>query len=175
MATEAALPDTPIPTIPPARDSVLGNLKARRESIAKAQVKEIPVPRWEDPEVWVIYEPLEHPFIRSKFSTIEKAENRKKGEVEVNVNADVLIKACVGVYAKLGGKRYSLRPDEPDGELTRFDPDLAANLGLPENATAREVVRSLFFTDGDIISTAQQVIEFSGYRENEATEEIEGE
>jgi len=97
----------------------------------------------------------------------------------VEGNADILIRGCVGVVAIVDGKEYSLRPGDENGEPTKFDQDLAENLGVEgiggRPPTARQVVRSLFLTDGDILSAASEVIRFSGYREAEADSTILGE
>lgn len=158
-----------------ARFSVLSNLKARREKIREGEKLVLPVPRWSDPELVVKYQPLEHSIIRAAQTRVEKAPKAKRFQVELEGNMDLLIRGCVAVVAKLDGQEYSLRPDDPEGEPTTFDPDLAENLGLGENATARQVVKELFITDGDILSHAKSLVEFSGYRETEADEQIQGE
>lgn len=155
--------------------SVLGQLKTRREEIRTGQHLDLPIPRWDDPELIVRYRPLEHSVIRRAQDQVDKAPKQKRYEVELNGNCDLLIRACEGVIARLDGQDYSLRPGDPKGEPTTFDADLASNLGLEEGATARQVVRDLFITDGDILSHTQALIEWSGYRETEADEQLEGE
>lgn len=157
------------------RLSVLGQLKARREQIKQGATIDFPVERWDDPEIFVRFKPVEHGVIRSGGTRVEGAQQKDKARVEVEVNCDVLIRGCVGVFARIGGKEYSLKPGEPRGEWTKFDADLAENLGLSEDATAREVVKALYIFDGDIMSTAAKVAEFSGYRDKMADEEVSGE
>lgn len=159
------------------RLSILGNLRSRREEIAEKLHLDLRVPNWDDPAIYVRYGAIDHAYIARSRDRIEKAKSNRRGELELESNVDLLIRACVAVYAKLEGDdtEYSLREGDPEGELTAFDPDLAENLGLERDATAREVVRRLFFTDGDIFSHAQKVVEFSGYREAEADEAIRGE
>lgn len=157
------------------RLSFLGNLAERREEIIQGEQLVLPVPRWEDPEVLVKYKPIDHGHIRAAQTRVEKAPKAKKFQVEVEGNIDLLIRGCLAVVAKLDGEEYSLRPDDPEGDPTVFDSDLAENLGLPEQATARSVVRALFITEGDILSHAKSLVEFSGYRETEADERIAGE
>jgi hypothetical protein len=167
-----------VPATAAARLSRLGDLKERRQTILEQAVLDRKVPRWNDPEIWVRYKPIDHSIIRAGYSRIESAPPAKKGEVEVNSNADLLIRACVGVYAKLPEDtegEYSLRPGDPEGVPTRFDPDLATNLGLSDKSTAREVVRKLFITEGDIIAHAKAVAEFSGYTEDETDTDFLGE
>lgn len=157
--------------------SILGGMAHRREEIIQASTKDLPVPRWTDPEVFVRFRPVDHGLIRKGQVAVDKATDRDKAKREVEVNSDVLVAGCVGVYALIDGTEYSLRPDDFEGEMTRFDADLAANLGLdnPETATARQVVKGLYMFDGDILSTAGAVIRFSGYVEKEATERVSGE
>lgn len=155
--------------------SILDQLHARREEIRESDHLDLPVPRWTDPEIIIRYKPVEHAVIRAAGARLEKAPRRDQYELEVSMNADVLIRGCVAVIARLDGREYSLRPGDPEGPFTAFDQDLARNLGLDEAATAREVVRTLFITDGDVLSHAQSLGEFSGYREAQADEGIAGE
>lgn len=165
----AAVKDTTSPA------SVLGSLKARREELRKEKVLDLPVDGWHDPEIIVRYEPLDHAVIRQSGDRADKAPKDRKYEAELNGNADLLIKGCKAVVARINGREYSLRPNDPDGDPTTFDRDLAANLGLDEHATARETVRALFIIEGDIISHGKALVEFSGYRDTEAAERLEGE
>lgn len=157
------------------RLSILGQLKNRREEIRKGEHLDLPVPRWEDPTVIVKYTPLPHAVIRQAQDRVEKAPKQRKYETELNGNCDLLIRACDSVIARIDGQDYSLRPGDPKGEPTVFDPDLGENLGLGENATARDIVKALFITEGDILSHARSLVEWSGYREAEADEQLQGE
>lgn len=157
------------------RLSALGQLKERREQIFTKQVLTLPVPRWEDPVIKVRYRPVPHDLIRNAQRRVERTKKNAQAKEELYGNMDLLIKSCVGVVAVIDGQEYSLWPNEPKGELTTFDADLAENLGLPNGATARQVVQALFITDGDILSQAQELVEWSGYRETEADDELEGE
>lgn len=165
--------DDETPESQPQRNSLLGRIRTRRDEIAAAQFIDLPVPRWEDPVLKVRYGPLDHEVIRKGFQTQRKAKD--KAAAEVNTNADLLIAACIGVFADEDGKTSSLHPNGPDEEWTRFDPDLAESLGLPEGSTARQVVRAVYFTDGDVIGTGRRIIEFSGYQLQEGDDELLGE
>lgn len=157
------------------RLSILGQLKARRDEILEGEHLDLQVPRWADPEIVVRYKPLAHDVIRRAQAAVEKAPKQRRSQAEVDGNCDLLIRACTAVIARIDGQDYSLRPEDPKGEPTLFDEDLAANLGLEEGATARQVVKALFITDGDILSHAQSLVKWSGYRETSAEEELEGE
>lgn len=175
--TTRDLETTTRPTTDPT--SKLGNLKARRQEVVAKQFLEKRVPRWTDPYIWVSYKPVEHALIRAGYTRIDNAPPSKKAQVELEANMDLLIRACVAVYATFepteDAQRWSLRPDDPTGPPTRFDPDLAANLGLDEHATARAVVKDLFIVDGDLLAHGRALSEFSGYREKEADDETLGE
>lgn len=162
-----------------AAPSILSSLKERRQQVLEQQVLRLPVPRWDDPVIVVMYKPVEHGFIKAAQTRVEKAGADKKADVELEANADILIRGCTGVVAVVDGTEYSLRPGDEGGEPTVFDKDLAENLGVEgvggKPATARQVVRSLFITDGDILSAANELIKFSGYRETEADAALVGE
>ena len=155
--------------------SVLGQLQDRREQIKKAAFIDLPVPRWDSPVIVVRYNPVDHTRFRAAATQVEKVQPNRRAEVEVNVNSDILIGACLGVFAVINGKRYSLKSGDADGEWTKFDPDLAAAFGMPEGATARSVLKTVYITEGDILSTANKLAEFSGYKEQEVDDSILGE
>lgn len=162
-----------------AASSILSSLKERRKEVLEAQVLRLAVPRWEDPVIVIMYKPVEHGFIKSVQTRVEKAKADRRAEVEVEANVDILIRGCLGVVAIVDGKEYSLRPGDEEGEPTVFDADLAENLGVDgvggKSPTARQVVRELFITDGDILSAANELIKFSGYQETEADSALVGE
>jgi hypothetical protein len=159
--------------------SILSSLKERRQQVLEQQVLRLPVPRWDDPVIVVRYQPVEHSFIRLVQERVTKATGGKKAAVEIDANADILIRGCLGVVAILDGVEYSLRPGDENGEPTRFDSDLASNLGVEgvngNQPTARAVVKALFLTEGDILSAVNEVVKFSGYRETEADSVLLGE
>lgn len=159
--------------------SILDNLKERRQQVLTEQVLDLPVPRWDNPTIVVKYKPVEHGYIRRAQDAVKKAPKAKQYEVEVDGNCDILIRGCVGIVGVVDGQEYSLRVGDHTGEPTVFDKDLAEALGITTNTgktvTAREVVRGLFFTEGDILSASQSVVEFSGYRETEADAAVTGE
>lgn len=156
--------------------SLLGSLKERRQQVLEEQELRLPVPRWTNPEIVVKYKPVDHSLIRKTQDRVEGIKDKtKKFAAEVDGNADLLIKGCVAVVAIVDGREYSLKPGEPHGDPTVFDPDLAENLGLGDRVTAREIVKALFIVEGDIMSASQALVQFSGYRETEADSTVSGE
>ncbi|HEU5046069.1 MAG TPA: hypothetical protein VFT75_18260 [Nocardioidaceae bacterium] len=158
--------------------SVLSQLKQKREQVVAKAYKDLRVPRWgepgtDTPEIYVRYRPVHHRIIRRAFDATETKKADKVAAAELRANIDILLAGCVGVFAMIDGERYSLRPGDPHGSWTGFDQDLAENLGCGDSAT--DTVKALYISDGDILSAASAVAEFSGYKEAEADEETAGE
>lgn len=162
--------------------SPLSNLRARRESIMAEQTLDLPVPRWEDPVLVIRYRPVEHTQIKKNQARIEKAAKNQAGQVELEANTDLVVQGAVGVFARMNGQTMVCTDvdvwepvdlDSYDG-WDKFSPALGETLGA-ESQSARGVVKALFFTDGDIMSHANEIIRFSGYKEAEADEALEGE
>jgi hypothetical protein len=144
-------------------NSLKGALAKRREEIASELFLELEVPRWENPTIVVRYQLVPHEIVSRAQRSLEKAKGNR-GEAELNANKDLLIKACVGIVAK-----------DPSEEWTGFgDEDLAESLGVTA-ANARAVCGALFYSDGDIFSHTQAVIEFCGYKNAEIESDIAGE
>lgn len=155
-------------------DSVLGNLAERSKKIEAELFFDLRIPRWEDPELWVKFKPASFAKLRETTERAEKAKKAaEKAEITVNGHMDVLIDACVGVYALIDGEQFSLGEDI-NGDLTRFDQNLAARFEM-EDTRARAVVRELYKTDGDILGAANRLAELSGYGEQELQERTQGE
>lgn len=153
--------------------SQLNQLAARCAEIQNAQVLDLPVPRWTDPEIHILYRPLELEALTKAQKAVAKAKG-DRSEVVLDQNASGLIKACVGIYALIDGERYSLKQGDPNGELTVFDDDLAAALGL-DPGRALPLCKKLFITDGDLLSHALQLTEWSGFAATKSDEEFTGE
>lgn len=157
-------------TTPP--DSLLAGLKQRRAEMLDEQRLTLPVPRWHDPEIVVTYRPLTHDEAVDIGKRTDKIKNTAVRQMAGAQRQ--LATACVAVEAVIDGQRYSLRPGDPNGEPTRFDADLAENLGV-EESTAGGVVSALFVTDADVLSHNKRLVEWSGYAEAQADEDFSGE
>jgi hypothetical protein len=170
----AAPEPAPLPQVPAGAGSPLGALRERRSKMQELLYKDMRVPRWGDdggPAIWVRFAPASPSEFADKFEKLSKAKNRPK-DWSVAANAQVLVSSCMGVYSVEGEaplddeddtrKKLSLRDGDPYGEWTKFDPDLAESLGLEPNCGAVAVVRSLYLTEGDVTSTANQLLRWSG-------------
>src|SRR6185437_13235262 len=151
------------------KDTPLRSLKAARDKLINQLYIELKVPRWDNPELFVRYKAVE--------SSRVAAQARKRAESEdpellVLANADLLANCCVGIYAVFDGDgvRRSLRLGDEFGEWTRFDRDLMDNLEMPPYSKAADAVRQIYATDGDLISAAEAVSEWSAKESTKADE-----
>jgi hypothetical protein len=144
------------------------SIKARREQIVNDLFVDLQVPRWDEPEIFVRFKPI------SAVKFAAAMERRRKSKAEnwtILANADMLIEACIGIYAMINGdeNKYSLRNGDQLGNWTRFDTDLSEALGLPVER-AVDVCQSLYLTEGDLIEAANKLFRWSGLANEEADE-----
>ena len=159
MSDTATTVVTSIPAAP-VKSAALSSLAEKRKRMHDTLYTDLKVPRWEDPEIFVRFKPIS---VTLTEAAIDKRRESKVPEWLLLANADILVMACEGVYATLDGDhttKYSLRLGDNDGKWTRFDPDLAAALGVTLPG-ATEVVRALYPTDGDLLNTAAVLTEWS--------------
>lgn len=160
--------------------SPLADLRARYARHLENLHLDMKVPRVDDdggPSIWVRYNPVD-PGLVADINASRDERRRKDGhDWWTDANADILISAVVGVYAKDGtgpdAPVYSLRPDDPTGPWTKFDPDLAESLGI-DTTRARDVVKRLYLTKGDLVGAAIRLCEWSGSASVTADEEFLG-
>lgn len=143
-----------------AESSVLGGLRARRERAIQKLEIDLVVPRY-DPPIFVRFKVVSQARIDQVGKQTEKSKEKDR---TVIANAILLADACVGVFEvdKDGA------PVGDPAEWPCFDDQLAGILGIPWTR-AQDVVRTVYVSDGDIISTAAKLGEHSGY----ATEMLE--
>jgi hypothetical protein len=151
-----------------AEETPLISLKNRRTEIVNEMYIDLQVPRWTEPEMYVRFKPISAVKLSN---AIDRRRKQKSDDWSLLANADMLVDACIGVYAKVDGfdRKLSLRHDDHDGEWTKFDPDLAKALGV-EADRAVDVCRALYLTEGDLIDTANRVFRWSGIANEEADE-----
>jgi hypothetical protein len=150
------------PTSPSPLDEVQGTLAKRRAKIVEDLFVDLDVPHYDDPPVTMRFQPVEHAVIKAALQKAEKGPKAERAEAEVRAHADLLVKACVGISSG-------------DTSWDGFgDKDLAAELDVTE-ARAIAVCRALYVTEGDLISHANAVIRFSGYKETEIEGDLSGE
>jgi len=159
---------------PAAAGSPLASLRDRKAKLVEKLYLDLKVPRWDDdggPAIFVRYHPAKLGKVASASTLREKQRKQWGDDWALIAQADVLIDCCAGIYASENGKRaddpevgdvYSLRPGDPTGDWTTFDPDLAANLGLDEHAGAVATCRALYLTEGDLTLAYTALIAWSG-------------
>ena len=154
---------------PAAKGSALATLRDRREKAVKELKKNLEVPRL-DPPVFVRFKPIDQARLTA---ANKKAAASKEKDAEVIANAGILAEACLGVFEVIDGVEVSVDPDDREGEWPRFDKKLARLLGVPAGK-ASDVVRALYLTDGDIISTVSTLGVWSGYAAEQLEQDTEG-
>ncbi len=166
--------------------NVLGDIGATRQAIEAKLWKDLEVLGYRDEgahvPVFVRYSPLSPDRIANAWEKWEKrGKARKDGTPghqrwRAMFSAEVLVEACIGVYAEIDDAgevlQVSLRKDDPLGPWTKFDADLAAALRRPELTTAIDVCLALYRTDGDVLMTAGSLQEFSGIALPKADEDF---
>ena len=157
--------------IPAAPRSGLAAIRGKRAEAVKALHIDLPVQRSEEVFGQTVFVRC-RPYTDAERKAVTKRVEKLKSKAdEVAENASLLAKCTLGIFT-------ADERDNPD-EWMRFDRELAA-LILDEDesevsvATAAEVVRLLYLTDGDILSSAAKLTEFSGYSLEELDEATSG-
>ena len=167
--------------IPPPPPSPLDGLKEKLAARRAKLYHDLEVPRFAELglRVFVRFSPLD-PSYAAKVN--EKWQQRKTDDWSVNANAEKLAHCCVGVYATDVGdteRKYSLKPDDPDGEWTKFDHYLAVTLGLiasPDEYSKTDSVktcRALYATEGDLLAATMQLADWSSLGSDEAERDFQ--
>lgn len=155
--------------IPTTVTSPLESLKKRREKLMSDLYVDIRVPRWDDPEIYVRFKPVSAIKLGA---AVERRRKQKGDDWSLLANADMLVEACIGIYAVVDGdldNKLSLKSGNPDGKWTRFDPDLAEAIGV-EAERAVDSCIALYMTEGDLLDTANRLFRWSNIAGDEADE-----
>lgn len=156
--------------VPAAPGSPLASLRERREVAVSKLFTDRVVPRLEPATVWVRYKPI--PQRRIEAANKQAAASKDKDR-DVIANAAVLAEACLGVFEDLDGKLVSIDPEDRDGDWPTFNDRLAELLGV-RAGKAGDIVRGLYLTDGDVISTVREVVKWSGFVDEQLERDDEG-
>jgi hypothetical protein len=152
------------------KSTPLFSLKNRRAEILKTLYIDLRVPRYDEPEVWVRFKPVNTVHMNA---VLEKRRKSKEPDWGLKANAEVLINSCIGIYAMFPedtNAKYSLREGDPLGEWTKFDTALAKALDITpdDHDSATSVVRSFYMADGDLVDTTERLLKWSNISNNEA-------
>ncbi|XBB66866.1 hypothetical protein ABFU82_22580 [Nocardioides sp. WV_118_6] len=155
---------------PAAPGSTLASLRDRIKN-AKADLHlDLEVPRL-DPQVFVRFRPTTQARLNAAGKLAGKLTKNDDGDIIAN--AGILASACIGVFEVIDGEEVSVDPDDRDGTWPTFGPRLAELLGV-STKKASDVVRALYLTDGDIISTVTKLGVWSGYAQEQLERDPEG-
>jgi hypothetical protein len=152
--------EPPIPTgTTSAMDRLRQKMKDARTQAAAKLAFRLPVPRME--MVVVEYGPVDQTIWTGILEQAEKRTNVSNLEIQ----ARLLAQFVNGVYVLTeDGEYVSADLSDPHGPAPRFEKRLADALGIPWGVGLPwEFARTLYLTDGDLISTAAAVLDMSGY------------
>lgn len=122
------------------------------------------------PGILVEYRPIDWEELEAIRKANGKGKGRKADTAALLTACDILIRCCLGIYTAHDDdpdERDEWRPLTTDEPTTYGSPELSAFLSDPtrgvEVRTARQAVRGLYATDGDVMAAADEVVKFSGY------------
>ncbi|MBZ5736495.1 hypothetical protein K8Z61_18545 [Nocardioides sp. TRM66260-LWL] len=142
--------------------SMLEDLRARRAKAVERLHLDRPVPGLKP--LTVRFRPLTVIELARIGKTYEGSTDP---DANTNHDATVLATSCVAVWDRIDD-----RP--PPADAPTFSSGLAERLGLEPDASATVVVRSLYLTDGDVISAAARVQRWSGFSIDEVDRDAQG-
>jgi hypothetical protein len=144
--------------------SPLDGLRDKLREASEKLYVDLEVPRWQELigiRVFVRYLPLSPAYANATSLKFEKIGG---DDWQIQANAQLLVKYCVGVYVQdRTGDKLSMRPGDPDGPWTKFDDQLADALG-PSRVKERSAIgtcRGLYWTDGDVTAAALALADWS--------------
>ncbi len=155
---------TPTPSMPTVVDSGPSALDVLKDKLAKARVEaaaklafELPVPRMD--MLVVRYRPVDQ---RVWTGILDRA-SKQPDVTPLDINCRLLAAHVEGVFVDDGEKLVSADLLNPDQEAPRFEQRLAEALGIDWNNDQSDLVKRVYLTDGDVISTAAAVLDLSGF------------
>lgn len=159
-------PDPPQPFAESVADAFAALAQQRQSELTRA----IKVPRY-TPPIGVLVRPISE----DEFNDSLKQRAKAGSDYRVLHGADLLARACKGIFLLVGTRRVALNPDDPDGDWPTFGIGLQPFLGFNAGDEAVMWVRALFRTDADVISAAEELVSWSGYANAEVREQLAGE
>lgn len=171
--------DTPnVTQLPAASLSPLASLRESYAKVLDENYIDLKIPRWDERTpyaIYVRYRPVD-PTAAQK--AIKRRQKARTDDANILATLDALVGACIGVFAVVDTTidepvRLSLRQDEPEGEWTRFDPDLATAFGWSETR-AVDVARKLYLSDAAVLGAFAALSEWSGIGMSAADDDFLG-
>lgn len=156
--------------------SQLERIRARRKDIVAELHLDLKVPRWDDegdfPPVYVRYRPID---IGRLNAIADRAKDDKDSDATMTAEAALLVEVCLGVYMLVDGKAVSFDPEGDPQDWPKPGPRLAAVLGVDADLGSPEVLRKLYFTDGDLVESSRALAIWSQRKAVEADKQLAGE
>jgi hypothetical protein len=169
-----AAPVTPEKEAEAPLSTPLRSIRERRENLVDGLYLDHQIPRWHDPELFVRLNPVVTKRLNARVKAREvQGKKDDKIDWQLLANCDLLVDCCAGIYA--------VWPDNPDvkasldgkDEWSLFDQRTAVALGVENEAQwPEQLVRKVFFTDGDIITAANALINWSNAGAAKADEDF---
>lgn len=159
------------------RGSALASLRDRRKEAASKLFIDLEVPRLE-PAVFVRFGPIPLGKVEELQEKVRKSSDKKHRAI--NANAALLVEAVqgeaadaatLGVFEVVDGKKVGI--DGSPTDWPKFDERLAELLECSA-ARASDVVRGLYLTEGDIVSTVGRLLEWNGFAAETLEADVEG-
>lgn len=151
----------------PAEGSFLAELAQRRRQMAEEKPDfDLDIPAWDNfgVTIKVHFRPISEPELVEV--TKQATKQARKGSA-LKANMQLIVKACTGLSVDLGNGNAK--------EYTGFgDATLGADFNVEEKS-AQANVRELYKLDGYITSTADGVIEKSGFANRQIRDQLAGE
>jgi hypothetical protein len=145
--------------VPAASTSPLARARdQRKQALAKGLYLDLKIPRYDETLVGR-FKPVGNRVITAAHKRMEASKDPDR---EAIANAAIMSHGVVGFFD----------PEHPD-KIADVS-EVRDMLDLPADATAIDILRALFYTDGDLIAVAGKLAEWSGFSEQAAEEYQQG-
>lgn len=120
--------------------SLMEQLRARREEVASTKETFIPVPGYEEVGLQVQYRLMDRPEVEKIGRKLRKQGVKDRGQFQMLALVDVIIAATEGFYVQIGGHTAPLTYGDDGPHITRWE-KLAEFLGYNgDGQTARDAL-----------------------------------
>lgn len=171
---------------PPRQGTPRGSLHERVAEKRRKRVTFLPVPDLQ--EVVVAFKAVDD---HTRQRIAERAQKNKRSSIgDPGQDASILADSCIGIFERMhDGELLNIDPEDREGArvevqedgdwkiigqpLTFASPRFKELIGTEDFGTA-ETIKSLYVTDGDLMTVARSIFEFSGYSTEAMESEIQG-
>ena len=100
--------------------SLMEQLRAKRQEVADTKDIKIPIPMYEDLGLQAQYRLMDRPEVEA-IGKKNRNTTKDRGQFQMNVLCDVIINACEGFYVQQGGETIPLTDGDDGPHITRWD------------------------------------------------------